>query len=146
MTIDNIAERIKKLNDFKDYDTEQMIKDAELVAETVHKDGAKTNQIRKIHTHITKIYSQVSSRNITDDQIPSDVKDEILFIKPLMAYNTARNKKLSTLKRILDISTPKIRTLESFEKFKKFYDSIVAYFKYFEENKNNKNFRKGGHR
>ncbi|MBM7558355.1 type III-A CRISPR-associated protein Csm2 [Marinitoga litoralis] len=138
MSVDNVVNRIKNLKNFEDYDTEQMIKDAETIAEAAHKNGAKTNQIRKIHTHITKIYSAVSSRKIENNNIPQDIKDEILFIKPLIAYNTVRNSNLSDLKRVLDPSIDKIKTLDSFEKFKKFYDSIVAYFKYFEENKGGK--------
>ncbi|KAF2955970.1 type III-A CRISPR-associated protein Csm2 [Marinitoga sp. 38H-ov] len=133
MAIEDIVNRIKNLKSFEEYDTEQMIKDAEEVAEKIHNDGAKTNQIRKIHTHITKIYSAVSSRNL-ENSIPEDIRDEILFIKPLMAYNTVRNSNLSKLKRVIDPSIDKIKTVESFEKFKKFYDSIVAYFKYNEEN------------
>lgn len=84
-------------------------------------EGLKTTQIRKILTRFNKIEEDKENFN----------KNDIIKLKPILAYTSARNEPARDLVRILDNSINKIKAgKEGYDDFKKICDflrGVVAY-------------------
>ncbi|AAD36873.1 CRISPR-associated protein Csm2 [Thermotoga maritima MSB8] len=98
----------------------------------------KTNQLRKFHGHLTKIWSNYIYKKKDYRDNPEKFNEEILnelhFMKIFLAYQVGRDiEGISELKEILEPLIDEIKTPDEFEKFKKFYDAILAYHKFHSE-------------
>ena len=131
---DKIGDKIKNLRSLKEYSSEEIVTDAEEIAEELKSKNVKTSQIRRIHSHIVKIYTEYTKRRSEmKGASPEKVipKDELQFLKPLLAYIAARINGVETLKKVLSAAIDKVQDKEDFELFKKLYDSILAYHRFY---------------
>ncbi|HEY8542319.1 MAG TPA: type III-A CRISPR-associated protein Csm2 [Pseudothermotoga sp.] len=130
------VEVIKKLPKLSEWNMSEMIKFSENTARELR---INMTQIRKFHGHISKIWSKYSMnrpsylKNL--DAFKREIRDEMIFVKAYLAYQTGRQDELRDLQDILGTAIDKINDQADFELFKKFYDSILAYFKYYESQK-----------
>jgi CRISPR-associated protein Csm2 len=133
------VEIIKKLPNLSKWELSDMIKYSENVAQELNQKRINMTQIRKFHGHIGKIWSKYSMNRPTylknADKFKKEIRDEIIFVKAYLAYQTGRESKLKDLQDVLGTAIDKIQDQEDFEYFKKFYDSILAYFKYYDSQK-----------
>ena len=153
-----IAEKIRKLKDFKDYKYDEMIKDAQEIAKYLSSGGARSSQLRKFHSHLSRLWEKYKMRQKEEGDF-EDIKNGLRMLKPMMSYVVARSDSrlpknsdhsprdsYAALKAVIDEAVDKVASGdlgENMKVFKDFYDAIIAYFVYEENvNKNNKGNRK----
>lgn len=83
------------------------------------KDALKTTQIRKMLDRFNSIES---------DKDKFD-KKELIKLKPILAYTSARHNESKELVRILDSSIGRINSFDEFKKLCEFLRGVVAYHK-----------------
>ncbi|PLV57248.1 type III-A CRISPR-associated protein Csm2 [Thermotoga sp. SG1] len=118
-------------------------------AEEIGKNLSNTNQLRKFHGHLTKIWSKYAynRRKYSQNQqaFKEDILNEVHFMKIFLAYQAGRgvSEDIKKLRKVLEPLIDEIKTPEDFEKFKKFYDAVLAYHKFYSETaRNSRSVRK----
>ncbi|MCS7175396.1 type III-A CRISPR-associated protein Csm2 [Pseudothermotoga sp.] len=143
-------QEIKCLQKLSNWDVSKMIGFSENVAKGIIDKKITITQIRRFHSHITKIWSRYSmNRSLylkDSEKFKREILDEIIFVKAFLAYQTGRQEELKDLQDVLSGAIDKIQDHQDFEFFKKFYDSIIAYVKYYEQMKSEhyENLQRGG--
>ena len=80
----------------------------------------KTAQIRKVYSTVKKIQmNQTFNRN------------ELVLLKPRLAYAAARNRDVEDLRDALTQAIDKVKTVEDFKNFVDFFEAILAYHRAF---------------
>jgi len=124
-------------------DLMDLVKKAKKIGETLS-NSLKTNQLRKFHGHLTKIWSKYAYNRRTYNQdhqaFKEDILNEVHFMKIFLAYQVGRgvSEGIEELKKVLEPLINEIKTPEDFEKFKKFYDAVLAYHKFYSETSKNR--------
>jgi CRISPR-associated protein Csm2 len=119
-------------------DLMDLVKKAEEIGKSLSR-SLKTNQLRKFHGYLTKIWSKYAYKRREYSQNPNGFKEDILnevhFMKIFLAYQVGRgvSEGIEELKKVLEPLIDEIKTPEDFEKFKKFYDAVLAYHKFYSE-------------
>jgi CRISPR-associated protein Csm2 len=125
-------------------DLKDLVKKAEEIGrELVEVWHLNTNQLRKFHGHLTKIWSNYIYKKKdyknNSEKFNEEILNELHFMKIFLVYQSGRKeiKGIEGLKRILEPLIDEIKTPDDFEKFKKFYDAILAYHKFHSESERN---------
>ena len=96
---------------------EPLVTAAESLGETLQKRGLKTAQIRKVYAAVKKI--QMSKKF---------QRNELVMLKPKLAYAAARNKAVTDLKDALTQAIDKVGDDEKkFKNFVDFFEATLAY-------------------
>ncbi|MHA1785674.1 MAG: type III-A CRISPR-associated protein Csm2 [Candidatus Helarchaeota archaeon] len=116
----------KNISKFWDWNEDEKVYNTFLIATYLEKDkGLKTAQIRKILDRFKAIQNKYKLK--TQDFN----RDEVIRIRPLLAYAAGRNKKqVLPLVKVLDPLILRIEGYPDFNKFFKFIESIVAFHKF----------------
>ena len=98
---------------------EPLVTEAESLGETLQKRGLKTTQIRKVYGAVKKIQmSKEFDRN------------ELVMLKPKLAYAAARNRAVTDLKDALTQAIDKVGDdKKKFKNFVDFFEATLAYHK-----------------
>ena len=98
---------------------EPLVTAAESLGQTLQKRGLKTSQIRKVYGAVKKIQmSKEFHRN------------ELVMLKPKLAYAAARNKAVTDLKDALTQAIDKVGDdQKKFKNFVDFFEATLAYHK-----------------
>jgi CRISPR-associated protein Csm2 len=91
---------------------------AEKLGESLKNRGLKTAQIRKVYGAVKKI--QVSEEFRQND---------LIMLKPKLAYAAARNQAVTDLKDALTQAIDKVDSPERFKNFVDFFEATLAYHK-----------------
>ncbi|MDI3473517.1 MAG: CRISPR-associated protein Csm2 [Thermotogaceae bacterium] len=130
---ENLKEKFSNPNfSFSNYEIEELIKDCKKFGEELANNRFKMAQLRKFHSHFTKIWTFLSSQSKTKEEKFNEVKPQIQFSKVYLAYQAARNRgdAYSEFEGVISALIDKVGSYEDFEKLKKFIDALVAYHKY----------------
>ena len=85
-----------------------------------HARNLKTAQIRKVYSTVKKIQmNKTFNRN------------ELVLLKPRLAYAAARNRDVEDLRDALTQAIDKVKTIEDFKNFVDFFEAILAYHRAF---------------
>ena len=98
---------------------EPLVTAAEILGQTLQRHGLKTSQIRKVYGAVKKIQmSKEFHRN------------ELVMLKPKLAYAAARNKAVTDLKDALTQAIDKVGDdQKKFKNFVDFFEATLAYHK-----------------
>jgi CRISPR-associated protein Csm2 len=97
---------------------EPLVKAAEDLGRKLKDQGLKTNQIRKVYTAVKKIQWSGFDQN------------QLIMLKPKLAYAAARHRSIEQLKDALTIAIDKVGNDEKkFQNFVDFFEAILAYHK-----------------
>ena len=97
---------------------EPLVTAAENLGQTLKNRGLKTAQIRKVYGAVKKIQMSKFHRN------------ELVMLKPKLAYAAARNKAVTDLKDALTQAIDKVGNDEKkFKNFVDFFEATLAYHK-----------------
>jgi CRISPR-associated protein Csm2 len=142
ISISNIVNKINLLhNGLRDYDIRQLVTEAKYIGEELHRHKLKTNQIRKFLDAINRIKASVILHDLMkDDNLPSNIKDEIIMLQPKLAYAAAKKNSKSDkpdpeiqaakmLQDVLTAATNKIYQEPDFQRLVQLIESIIAYHK-----------------
>ena len=97
---------------------EPLVKAAKSLGETLQKRGLKTAQIRKVYGTVKKI--QMMSKEVD--------RNELVMLKPKLAYAAARNMAVTDLKDALTQAIDKVgNDPRKFKNFVDFFEATLAY-------------------
>ncbi len=114
-----------ELSDLKKLSMERLVEIADHVGSTVAK-KVKMNQIRRFLDGARKVEAELKSREKFDA-----VKDQIVLLRPKLAYAAGRNQDVKELAEILDTAVKSAaQTEENFMKFLRFMEGIIAYHRF----------------
>jgi len=123
--IAEMKEKIKKYQKLKDIPAEELISIADKTGKHLKDNDLKTTQIRRFLDGVRKI-------DVQFDRGKAFNKDNVILLKPKLAYAAGRQQSVKPLMEILD---PAISAgAESYESFKKLIaliEGIVAYHKFY---------------
>ncbi|MGB7412820.1 MAG: type III-A CRISPR-associated protein Csm2, partial [Thermosynechococcaceae cyanobacterium] len=139
LSIAQITLFIEGLNTIEDkpgglrsYGARNLVSHAEFLGSHLNRYGLKTNQIRKFLDAVKRL----KVRLISGESFV-DIKSEIIFLEPKLAYAAARKKQemkkgdevnpAQDLSRILTAAIRKVYLEEDFYQLVQFVESIVAY-------------------
>ncbi|KAF2961056.1 type III-A CRISPR-associated protein Csm2 [Fervidobacterium sp. 2310opik-2] len=119
---------------------DEILKDAESFSKVAR---INTNQIRKLHSHVTKLWTRYNTYRIGDENTRKnklkEAIEELKFIKAFLAYQEGRGVKgYEALNSKITSLVDEVNDEETFDKFKKYIDAVVAYSK-LEEKKSKEN-------
>ena len=95
-----------------------LVEAAEKLGKSLENRGLKTSQIRKVYGAVKKI--QVSEEFRQND---------LIMLKPKLAYAAARNQAVTDLKDALTQAIDKVDSREKFKNFVDFFEATLAYHK-----------------
>ena len=97
---------------------EPLVKAAENLGRILKDNGLKTSQIRKVYTAVKKI------------QWSGFEKNQLIMLKPKLAYTAARHRSVEQLRDVLTIAIDKVGDDKNkFQNFVDFFEAILAYHK-----------------
>ncbi|BAZ54298.1 Csm2 family CRISPR-associated protein (plasmid) [Nostoc sp. NIES-4103] len=124
----------------KDYPIQNLVKDAEAFGPELKRQKLETNQIRKFLDAINRLKAKLAQddQEIEQSQMKEEekekakfakVKDEILLLKPKLAYAAARQDAVKSLSKVMSAAIDKVHTKEDFDRLVQLIESIIAYHK-----------------
>ena len=135
-TSDDIVIRmVNKIDKFtvglKDYNTRELVEDAEELGKKLAKE-LKTTQIRKFLDAVNRLKAQPDR----DKNFTEKVKPELDLLRPKLAYAAARQRKgerdpgpVEPLRKVLEAALKKVEKPEDFTRLVQLIESIIAYHK-----------------
>lgn len=115
-----------ELGDLKKLSIERLVEIANDVGASIAQ-SVKTNQIRRFLDGTRKVEAELKSKEPFEK-----VKDQIILLRPKLAYAAGRNREVKDLAEILDVAVKSAaQTQENFVKFLKFMESIIAYHRFY---------------
>jgi CRISPR-associated protein Csm2 len=114
-----------ELSDLKKLSMERLVEIADAVGAAISR-KVKTNQIRRFLDGTRKVEAELKS-NLPFEK----VKDQIILLRPKLAYAAGRHEDVKELAEILDAAVKSAaQTQENFTKFLRFMESIIAYHRF----------------
>ncbi len=116
----------RELSDLKTLGMDRLVEIAAQVGEAISR-KVKMNQIRRFLDGARKVESELKSREKFEE-----VKDQIVLLRPKLAYAAGRHQDVKELAEILDTAVKSAaQTQENFMKFLRFMESIIAYHRFY---------------
>ena len=113
--------------------------DIDSISESIGKDladryrGIKTNQVRNIFSSVMALRSNLKANR--DKGFTDELHNELVLLKPKLAYAVGRNKNVKPLYELLSdgisATVNSSDKLQSLKNFIQLVESIVAYHKFF---------------
>ncbi|WP_341531925.1 type III-A CRISPR-associated protein Csm2 (plasmid) [Nostoc sp. UHCC 0302] len=124
----------------KDYPIRKLVEDAEAFGPELKKQKLETNQIRKFLDAINRLKAKLNQddEEIQQSQMKEEekekakfakIKDEIVLLKPKLAYAAARQDAVKSLSKVMSAAIDKVYTKEDFDRLVQLIESIIAYHK-----------------
>ncbi|ROQ92048.1 type III-A CRISPR-associated protein Csm2 [Desulfosoma caldarium] len=121
----NIKQFRAELADLKKLSMDRLVDIADAVGKAVARQ-VKMNQIRRFLDGARKVEAQLKNPEDFDK-----VKDQIVLLRPKLAYAAGRHRDVKDLAELLDPAVKSAaQTHDNFMKFLRFMESIIAYHRY----------------
>lgn len=130
--VDVIVRKLNSLtNGLKSYPIRELVKHAEEFGPYLKQQRLETNQIRKFLDAVNQLKARLAQSEETDnDKLKfAQIEDEIVLLKPKLAYAAARQKAAKPMSEVMSAAIDKIESAEDFERFVQLIESIIAYHK-----------------
>lgn len=118
-TIDGLSEG------FRQYPIRQLVEHAEGFGNSPKDQQLKTNQIRKFLDAVNQIKADLRE----DKDFSSKIEDEIVLLKPKLAYAAARQSSVQALSEVMSAAIDKVHSTDDFYRLVQFLESTIAYHK-----------------
>ncbi len=110
-----------------DWSAEDLIEKAKRVAK-------KLAEAREtVDTQLRRVFDTVRKVELDFEREKKFSRDEVLLIKPRLAYAVARENKLQPLFPWLDKAIDRVVDEKDFQKLTKFVEAVLAYYKFQKE-------------
>jgi CRISPR-associated protein Csm2 len=124
----------------KDYPIRKLVEDAQVFGPELKRQRLETNQIRKFLDAINRLKAKYGQDNEEIDKSDMEeedkekarfvkIKDEIILLKPKLAYAAARQDAVKSLSKVMSAAIDKVHTKEDFDRLVQLIESIIAYHK-----------------
>lgn len=130
--VDVIVRKLNSLtNGLKSYPIRELVKHAGEFGPYLKQQRLETNQIRKFLDAVNQLKARLAQSEETDnDKLKfAQIEDEIVLLKPKLAYAAARQKAAKPMSEVMSAAIDKIESAEDFERFVQLIESIIAYHK-----------------
>lgn len=126
-----IVDNINGLDHLSDYGIRDLVTHASEFGPYLKQQRLETNQIRKFLDAINRVKAQLIEANQSEgtQPLPSEVEDEIVLLKPKLAYAAARQKAALPLSDVMSAAIDKTKNFKDFDRLVQFIESIIAYHK-----------------
>lgn len=127
-----IVQTIRQLGSgLQGYEIRELVEQAEELGDYLVQKGLKTNQIRKFLDAVNRLKVELSQDK---EQNFSTIKDEVVLLKPKLAYAAARqqDRRGSPVKPLSDVISAAIDKVDDspdFYRLVQLIESIIAYHK-----------------
>jgi CRISPR-associated protein Csm2 len=118
---------------FQEYEIRELVQHTEELGKELVKRQLKTNQIRKFLDAVKRLKSKLDKTETRDFNV---IKDDLVFLRPQLAYAAARQQKdnkdlgpVAPFKQVLEAAIKQVYTTKDFDKFVQLVESIIAYHK-----------------
>lgn len=113
-----------ELESLKDYRIRDLVKHAEEFGPYLKQQRLETNQVRKFLDAVNRIKANLAEKGDFSGQI-----DEVILLKPKLAYAAARQRAAKPLAEVMSLAIDKVYSKEDFERLVQLIESIIAYHK-----------------
>jgi CRISPR-associated protein Csm2 len=117
---EKIRKSIQSLNAMKDYQADNLVKDAEQLAGFL-RTGLKTAQIRRIYGEVKRMQMDFKRTGFN--------RDRVVLLKPKMIYAANKKGEVRPLEKVLSACIDKVSDEGDFRRFVDFFEAILAYHK-----------------
>ena len=122
-----MVQTIKNLQGLHSYEIRQLVKDAESLGQHLVNKRLRTNQIRKFLDAVKRLKVELSQDK---EEKFSTIKDEVVLLKPKLAYAAARNQSaVKPLADVISAAIDKVYESPDFYRLVQLIESIIAYHK-----------------
>ncbi|MDB9373417.1 type III-A CRISPR-associated protein Csm2 [Nodularia sphaerocarpa] len=118
---------------FQEYEIRDLVNHTEKLGKELVKIQLKTNQIRKFLDAVKRLKSKLDKTETRDFNV---IKDDLIFLRPQLAYAAARQQKnnkdlgpVAPFKQVLEAAIKQVKTTKDFDRFVQLIESIIAYHK-----------------
>ncbi|WP_339381350.1 type III-A CRISPR-associated protein Csm2 [Brasilonema sp. UFV-L1] len=116
----------------QEYKIRELVEDTEQLGKELAKQ-LKTNQIRKFLDAVNRLKANLAK---DDKKNFSVIENDLVFLKPKLAYAAARQQKnsrdpgpVAPFKQVLDAAIKQVKTTEDFDRFVQLVEAVIAYHK-----------------
>lgn len=117
------------------YKIRELVEHAEKFGPYLRKQRLETNQIRKFLDAINRVKADliddetVNQKENKQQTSFADIEDDIVLLKPKLAYAAARQDAAKPLSDVMSAAIDKVHSIEDFTRLVQFIESIIAYHK-----------------
>ncbi len=83
----------------------------------------------KLDTQLRRIFDALKKLEMESHQ--GFQRDQVIMLKPRLAYTVSRTPELKSLYRILDQAINRVHSQEDFKKLVDFMEAVLAYYKFY---------------
>ncbi len=121
----NIGQFRGELSDLKKLSMERLVEIADAIGAAIAR-RVKMNQIRRFLDGTRKVEAELKGQRKFEE-----IKDQIILLRPKLAYAAGRHQDVKDLAEILDAAVKSAaQTQDNFMKFLRFMESIIAYHRF----------------
>jgi CRISPR-associated protein Csm2 len=136
----NMVKKIDELTGLKAYPIRELVNHAQEFGPYLKHQRLETNQIRKFLDAVNQLkakFAQDEGDEIEKAESKEDknklrfakIEDEIVLLKPKLAYAAARQKAAKPMSQVMSVAIDKVHSAEDFERLVQLIESIIAYHK-----------------
>jgi len=139
-TTDIVTSIVAKIEQLKPglqaYSIRELVTDASNFGPYLRNQRLETNQIRKFLDAINRVKANLIDEEVTTEgerkviqKQFSDIEDDIVLLKPKLAYAAARQRAAEPLSKVISAAIDKVHSFEDFTRLVQFIESTIAYHK-----------------
>lgn len=117
-----------KKGTLKEYKVRDLVEHTKRFGRDLNKQ-LETNQIRKFLDAVKRINARLSQVQDGKNVDFSQVQDDVIMLKPQLAYAAGRKSKAEPLYKVMDTAIDSVYSKEDFDRLVQLIESIVAYHK-----------------
>lgn len=131
--VKTIIDTINKLDPpgFRSYNIRKLVEHTSEFGPYLRNQGLETNQIRKFLDAIKRIKAELIEDSAVQQQqkIFAEIEDEIVLLKPKLAYAAARQRAAKPLSKVMSAAIDQVHNTDDFFRLVQFIESTIAYHK-----------------
>ncbi len=138
--VTSMVKKINGLTGLKAYPIRELVNHAQEFGPYLKQQRLETNQIRKFLDAVNQLkakFAQDEGEEIEKAKSKEEqnklrfakIEDEIVLLKPKLAYAAARQKAAKPMSQVMSVAIDKVRSSEDFERLVQLIESIIAYHK-----------------
>ncbi|MEN8444330.1 MAG: type III-A CRISPR-associated protein Csm2 [Cyanobacteria bacterium J06555_13] len=132
--VTSIIKTIKSLEPgLQAYNIRELVIDTSKFGPYLRNQRLETNQVRKFLDAINRVKASsiedVDGSSQQKSKSFSDIEDDIVLLKPKLAYAAARQAAAKPLSDVISAAIDKVHSLEDFKRLVQFIESTIAYHK-----------------
>ena len=138
--VTTMVKKIDQLTGLKAYPIRELVNHAQELGPYLKNQRLETNQIRKFLDAVNQLKAKFAQDEGEESEKAESkeeknklrfakIEDEIVLLKPKLAYAAARQKAAKPMSQVMSVAIDKVHGAEDFERLVQLIESIIAYHK-----------------